>query len=253
MSARKKGLSIEVLSAEKAQLEAELKKLQRERVAWLDSHVSKRMRNKYPLYELKDPIKNRLKKKEQIGKAAAKVFNKKSYLETNIDDIADAVKMSKGGIYHYFSSKDEILFFILDRYMDIVLKDLESQLQTIRDSASKIKFIIERHIDLYTKHMAYSKTLLHDAHCLSPKRHKFIKVKQREYYRIVMDILSEFFEGSGQMKRKELKAFAFLLFGMMNWTYQWYDPKGPIDPKKLSEITWSVFLKGLREQRRELK
>lgn len=214
MSARKKGPSVEALSAEKDQLKAELEMLQRERAAWLDIPLSRPKRKKTPVYEPKDAIKNRLKKQEQIGKAAAKVFNKKSYLETNIDDIAAAVKMSKGGIYHYFSSKDDILFFILDRYMDIVLRDLKSQLKTILDSASKIKFIIERHIDLYANHMEDSKTLLHDAPCLSPKRHKFIKVKQREYYRIVMDILSEFFEGSEEMKRTELKAIAFLLFGI---------------------------------------
>ena len=65
-------------------------------------------------------------KREKIGHAAAKVFNKKGYMETNIDDIATAARMSKGGIYHYFSSKDEILYFILNTYMDIVLKDLES-------------------------------------------------------------------------------------------------------------------------------
>lgn len=193
------------------------------------------------------------KKQEKIGNAAAKVFNKKGYLETNIDDIAAVAKMSKGGIYHYFSSKDEILFFILDSYMDIVLKDLESQVQALRDSALKIKFIIERHIDLYANYTAQAKTLLHDAHCLSPKRFKSINIKEREYYRIVMDVLSEFFEGSGEINRHELKAMAFLLFGMCNWTYHWYDPKGPINPEGLSGIIWTVFMKGITEHRKGSK
>ena len=194
-----------------------------------------------------------LKKKEKIGSAAAKVFNKKGYLKTNIDDIAAAAKMSKGGIYHYFSSKDEILFFILDSYMDIVLKDLESRLQTKKDCTSKIEFIINRHIDLYTNYTAQAKTLLHDAHCLSPKRYKPIKVKEREYYRIVMSVLSEFFEGSGEIKRDELKGIAFLFFGMSNWTYHWYDPKGPINPEELSRIACTVFMKGITERRNESK
>ena len=141
------------------------------------------------------------KKQEKIGNAAAKVFNKKGYLETNIDDIAAAAKMSKGGIYHYFSSKDEILIFILDSYMDIVLKDLESQVEVLGDSVLKIKFIIERHIDLYANYTAQAKTLLHDAHCLSPKRFKSINVKERDYYRIVMNVLSEFFEGFEEITR----------------------------------------------------
>ncbi len=201
------------------------------------------------MYNPKAAIKKGQKKQERIGNAAARVFNKKGYLETNIDDIAAAAKMSKGGIYHYFSSKDEILFFILDSYMDIVLNDLESHIQALRDSPSKIKFIIKRHIDLYANYMAQAKTLLHDAHCLSPKRFRSINVKEREYYRIVMDVLAEFFEGSEAITRDELKAMAFLLFGMCNWTYHWYDPNGPINPEELSEITWTVFLKGITERR----
>lgn len=198
----------------------------------------------------KVPIHKGQIKREKIGHAAAKVFNKKGYMGTNIDDIATAAKMSKGGVYHYFSSKDEILYFILDTYMDIVLKDLESQLQDLQGSASKIKFIIERHIDLYANHIAQAKTLLHDAHCLSPKHFKAISVKEREYYQIVMDVLSEFFKEPVKMKREELKAMAFLLFGMCNWTYHWYDPKGPVKPEELARITWMVFLKGITERRK---
>lgn len=191
------------------------------------------------------------KKRDKIGTAAARIFNKKGYLETNMDDIAAAAKMSKGGIYHYFSSKEEILFFILDSYMDIVLEELEPRLEALRDSTSKMKFIIERHIDLYAKHMAQAKNLLHDAHCLSHKRHQLITVKEREYYRIVLNVLSEFFEGTGKIRREELKTMAFLLFGMCNWTYNWYDPKGPINPEELSKITWTVFLKGITECRKK--
>lgn len=188
-----------------------------------------------------------LKRLAKIGKAAASVFNRKGFLETNMNDIAAAAKLSKGGLYHYFSSKDEILFFVLDNYMDLVLEDLESRLQAFENSSSKIQFIIERHIDLYSNHIAEAKTLLHDAHCLSSKHHKQIADKEREYYRIVTEILSEFFEGSGGIKREDLKVLAFLLFGMCNWTYHWYDPKGGIKPDKLSRIIWTVFLKGITE------
>ena len=191
-----------------------------------------------------------LQRRVQIGKAAASVFNKKGYLETNMDDIAAAAKLSKGGLYHYFSSKDEILFFILDSYMDIVLEDLDDQVRVRRDSTSKIQFIIERHIDLYANHISEAKTLLHDAHCLSAEHHKRISAKERDYYRLVIGVLSEFFEGSAYVKRDELKALAFVLFGMCNWTYHWYDPKRPIKPNELSKIIWTVFLRGITERRK---
>ena len=68
----------------------------------------------------------------RIGKVAAKLFNEKGYLETSLKEISAAARLSKGGIYHYFSSKNEILYFILSNYMDITLEGLEQKLSEIK-------------------------------------------------------------------------------------------------------------------------
>ena len=103
-----------------------------------------------------------LKRVIRIGNVAAKLFNTKGYLQTTMDDITTAARFSKGGIYHYFSSKDEILFFVLDRYLDRVLQDLEHELEEIQNAREKIKFIISRHLRLYTENPAEAKTLLNE-------------------------------------------------------------------------------------------
>lgn len=190
-------------------------------------------------------MENKLKKSLKIGKAAARLFNKKGYLETNMDHIAAAAKMSKGGVYHYFSSKDEILYFILSNYMDLVLDDLESELRKIESASSKIKYIISRQIDLYTGNLAESKTLLHEAHCLPAKHYKKITEKEKTYYRIVSGVLSEFLGDRSEIGKGKVASLSFLLFGMCNWTYSWYNPKGPVSPEKLSELIWTVFLDGI--------
>lgn len=187
----------------------------------------------------------------KIGKAAVELFNKNGYLETNMDDIAAAANMSKGGVYHYFSSKDEILHFILSNYMDLILNDLESDLNQIQDSSSKIKFIISRHIDLYTGNRAEAKTLLHEAHCLPDKYYKTIAEKERKYYRIVSDVLMEFIGDHTKVDKAHITTLTFLLFGMCNWIYSWYNPKGSISPEKLSNMILNIFLKGVHEFREQ--
>ena len=73
--------------------------------------------------------KKRLNKKVgSIAKIGAELFSKKGFAETSMDDIASAAKLSKGGLYHYFSSKTELLNFILDNFMDVVLKGLQDEL-----------------------------------------------------------------------------------------------------------------------------
>jgi len=86
-----------------------------------------------------------------IGRAASKLFNKKGYLETSLKDISTSIKLSKGGIYHYFSSKHEILYFILGNYMDLLHGGLEDELKAIDDPSKKIRYIMLRHLRLFNK------------------------------------------------------------------------------------------------------
>ena len=190
-----------------------------------------------------------LKKAKKIGKAAARLFNRKGYVEANMDDIAAEAKMSKGGIYHYFSSKDEILFFVLTNYMDIMLEDLEAEVQKIKNSSSKIQFVISRHIELYIKYSSEGKTLLHEAHCLPSKYYKKIAAKEKKYFQIASGVLSEFFGGQTKINNGRITVMTFLLFGMCNWVYSWYNPKGDITPEELSEMIWTLFLNGVNRLR----
>jgi AcrR family transcriptional regulator len=198
-----------------------------------------------------NPMENRqkqldhkkLEKASAIGKIAAALFNQKGYLETSMDDISIAGQLSKGGIYHYFSSKDEILYFISTNYMDLLLKDLEQELKKIDGGLSKIKFIIFRHIDTYTKYTSEAKTTLHEAHLLPPQYFKIYSRKEGRYYRIVADVLSEVI--GKHIAKSQLRVITFTLFGMCNWIYHWYKPKGHVSPSELSEIITNIFSKGI--------
>ena len=179
----------------------------------------------------------------RICKTAAKLFNKRGYLETSMNDIAAKAKMSKGGVYHYFTSKDQILYFILSNYMDLILADLEQELSQIESNVSKVKFIISRHINLYTKNLSEAKTLLHEANCLPKNKFEIIAGKQRKYFQIVSRVVRESFEKP--IPKDKLTALTFLLFGMCNWIYSWYDPKGSVTPQELSDLIYDIFLKGM--------
>lgn len=180
---------------------------------------------------------------QRIGRAAARLFNQKGYLETSLADISSAVGMSKGGIFHYFPTKNEILYFILSNYMDVVLEGLEEGLKKCDDSLSKIRFIISRHLELYAKNVHEAKTLLHEANLLPPKYLQSIRQEEKRYFQIVSAILSDFL-GNGARK-DELTAITFSLFGICNWIYSWYNPKGNLSHQELSEIIYNIFSRGL--------
>ncbi len=189
-------------------------------------------------------------KANKIGKTAARLFSRKGYLKTSMDEIAAAAKISKGGMYYYFQSKTEVLFFILSKYMDLVLQDLEKDLSQEKISTDKLKFIISRHIKLYSNNSSEAKVLLHEAHCLPKKHFEVIAEKQRTYFQIASEVLLEVFEYP--IPKDRLTALTFTLFGMCNWIYSWYDPKGAVGPEELSQTIWTLFINGVHEYRAQL-
>ena len=186
-----------------------------------------------------------LKRVLRIGSVAASLFNAKGYLQTTMNDITTAARFSKGGIYHYFASKDEILFFVLDRYLNLVLQDLEQNLAQIESARGKIQYIISRHISLYTQNPAEAKTLLNEKYCLPTKYRRQIDRKEREYFQIVRKVLAGYFAGRQRLPASRITVITFLLFGICNWIFSWYDPKGAVNAASLSEIIWKIFLNGV--------
>lgn len=189
------------------------------------------------------PKKKEVNRAEDIGEAAIILFNEKGYLETTMNEISAAAKLSKGGIYHYFPKKHDILFFILNKYMDLILNGLEKELKESMGSLSKIRSLISYHINHYIKNMAVGKILFHEAYLLPPKYHKIIFKKEREYHRMVAGVLSDFF---GECVTKdELIALTFSFLGICNWIYSWYNPEKSLTSSNLVNIVSQVFCKGV--------
>ncbi len=194
-------------------------------------------------FDTADPRQSRRIMK--IAKIAAELFGTKGYLETSLDDIAAEARVTKGGVYHYFRSKAEILYFICSTYVDLDLENLEESLATLEDPVEKIRFIIFRHIKHYATHEYGAKTLLNEAYCLPSKYYKQVKERERQYLQIVTRVL---FEYLGPGTQKDLvTALAFSLFGMMNWIYSWYDPRKSLKPEELSSLVFQVFTKGVNQ------
>lgn len=192
---------------------------------------------------MNDDNKRLNKKITSIAKIGAELFSKKGFAETSMDDIASAAKLSKGGLYHYFSSKTELLNFILDCFMDIVLKDLQNDLDDINNGLEKVKKLIFRHVELYPKYVAEAKTLFHEVQNLPPKYFNKIVAKEREYHRITANVLANYFGSS--LDKNQINAITFILLGMCNSIYAWYNPKSLISPEQLSQIIFDMLTDGV--------
>ncbi|OPY67523.1 MAG: HTH-type transcriptional repressor KstR2 [Syntrophorhabdaceae bacterium PtaU1.Bin034] len=182
-------------------------------------------------------------KRAFIERKAADLFSRKSYVETSLKDIADAANLSKGGIYHYFATKDEVLYSILDGFMEKGISGLEEDLKAVTDSRSRLRTIVEHIVEHYVVEPSAAKTLLYDLRLLPDENLKAIGRKQRRYLELTVDALNEFF--GGKLKADELTTIAFVLMGMCTWVFTWYNPKGPISAGQLSDIIYNIFVSGI--------
>jgi len=184
------------------------------------------------------------KRVSEVREAAARLFSTRGFLETSMDEIALAAHLSKGGMYHYFKSKTEILYAILSDFMDQVLADIDVLVGSAKSPEEKLSFLIRRHVETYALHRHSARVLLKEANNLPKKHLKKIHDKERRYLNAVEEIIGDLL--GPDTGRDVLKAVTFSLLGMCNWIYSWYDPQGRIDPGRLSEIIMTIFTKGVR-------
>jgi AcrR family transcriptional regulator len=184
-------------------------------------------------------------KLEFILRTAARVFAEKGFHSTSMRDIARETRVSLAGLYYYCKSKDELLFLIQDNCFGHVLARLEARLKETADPVERFRLVVENHLSFFAANMAEMKVLSHEAESLAGEMYDKVSGKKQQYTRTVRRILGEVQSQLGGAQRKlDLTVATYALFGMMNWIYNWYDPKGKLAVADLVEDFARLFLSG---------
>jgi TetR/AcrR family transcriptional regulator, cholesterol catabolism regulator len=183
-------------------------------------------------------------KLEFILRSAARIFADKSYHSTSMRDISRATNVSLAGLYHYCKSKEELLFLIQDNCFGRVLERLEERLANVDDPILKLRILIENHLSFFAANMAEMKVLSHEAESLHGDLHAHVSTRKENYTKLATRILTEVNNAQNSGRTVDLTVATFALFGMMNWIYNWYDPKGKLDVNDLAQNVTQLFLEG---------
>jgi len=175
---------------------------------------------------------------------AAWVCADKGYHPTTMRDLSAASGMSLAGMYYYVRGKEDLLALIQERCFTQVLEGARQAVATASDPQERLQSFIRHHVSFFAHHMAEMKVLSHEA---SPRGVSAIK---RHYVDLLESILKE---AAPEQSAVDRSAATYILFGMMNWIYNWYDPAGHIDPARLADLMASIFLGGFVETHQEAK
>ena len=178
-----------------------------------------------------------------VLKTSAAVFADKGFHSTSMRDISRATKMSLSGLYYYFKSKEELLFLIQDYCFSTVIDDCRRLLEGVDDPIRRLKLLIENHLNYFVQNMNEMKVLSHEADSISGDLFKKVNTKKRQYVNLVMSLLDEIAR-ENRVLGVDVRVATFSLFGMMNWIYNWYNPRKDVDVVGLSNNITRLFLSG---------
>lgn len=185
-------------------------------------------------------------KRAQILKSAARLFARESFDRASMNALARECGISKANIYHYYDSKDALLFDVLDTYLralrdrvlGVVLDGLSPEAQ-LRAVVAEILLAYEGMDD---EHQLQASGIA----ALPPHQQEQLRSYQRDLVRQMSDILARIAPDSFDDDRTKLRAATMSVFGMLNWFYMWNHGADADSRAAYAEMVAHMTLNGVR-------
>lgn len=181
----------------------------------------------------------------RILEVATQVIARSGYEGASMRAVAKACGMSLAGLYHYFESKERILFLIQFRAFSSLLQNLKEKLHGVEDPVEQLRVMIRSHVGHFVENRAALKVCSHELDSLSGEAYQETRRIRRQYYRLTRGIIDRVLDNGVPSGPLDRHVAAMSLFGTLNWLYRWYDPKrGPASNAVANQIT-DQFLCGV--------
>jgi AcrR family transcriptional regulator len=181
---------------------------------------------------------------------AIEVFYEKGYEGASIRDLSRASGMSLAGLYHYFESKEELLYLIQKHTFATIVESLRERLQNVSDPEQRVRLLILNHLEYFLANEKAMKVLSHEDDALHNGFGTEVAGLKREYYRIALEIIEDF--KAGHRLEFSSRVALLSLFGMMNWIYTWYNRRIDANAAQLARDMGDLFLHGICAKQRSL-
>lgn len=182
-------------------------------------------------------------RRRQLLQAAARLFRRKGFNAATTRDIAAAVGMHAGSPFYHFESKAALLFAVMDEGMRAALERQAQAVHLGADPALTLRRLIRAHFDtLHGPGRDFIPVMLYESRSLSPRQRNALAKLQRDYEATWAPIL-EALAASGRL-RTDAGLARMLIFGALNWSVQWFDPKRSASLDDLTDAALALFVHG---------
>ena len=180
-------------------------------------------------------------KSQAIMDCAAGLFAKVGYPSAKMQDVAAACGATKSMLYHYFPTKDDLLFAMLEEHLQKVIAGLQEALATGSTPRERVEALVQVYTQKSNQSRRRHVIAMNDVKFLPKAKQAPLFGLQREIVVLVSQLLREVNPG---LADHVYKPYGLMLIGMLNWADFWYTPSGPMKPQELCERMSRLFLKG---------
>ncbi|HEX9500846.1 MAG TPA: TetR/AcrR family transcriptional regulator [Thermoanaerobaculia bacterium] len=180
----------------------------------------------------------------EVYRTAAEIILEKGYNATSVSDIAQALGITKAGLYHYIHGKTQLLFDIMQYGLNELDREVAQPAMKIADPEARLRFMIAMHARIVTRGHGAVTILVDEARALTPAQNRKVTRKKREYFDFLRDTLKEL-KDAGKLRNVNLTVATFSLLGMINWLSRWYRAEGSLNEKNVGEAIVDIALNGL--------
>ena len=181
-------------------------------------------------------------RREAIVDRAARLFASSGFRGASVSDLAKACETSKSLLYHYYPSKEDVLYAVMSSHIDQLLGDVEEVMARDAPPAVLLHALIHSFMAHYVGAADRQKVLLNELDSLPADKRAEIVAKQRTVIDAVQGLLVRLDPRLSDPAQARVQTM--LLFGMINWTHTWFDPEGPVTADVIADLALDHFLPG---------
>jgi AcrR family transcriptional regulator len=191
------------------------------------------------------PAPSPQRKRDEVVREAAALFDQRGYHATSMEEIADAVGLRKPTLYHYFRSKDEILHGIHEEFIDLLIARQERRARTAMPPPQLLLEAMGDILELMETHRGHVRVFFEHHRELPEAEQAAIVAKRDAYERAVAETIQRGVD-DGDLRPVDVRLATLALFGVCNWAYQWYSAEGPLRSREVAYVFWDLLLNGMR-------
>ncbi|MET0446366.1 MAG: TetR/AcrR family transcriptional regulator [Pseudorhodoplanes sp.] len=181
-------------------------------------------------------------KRRAILDRSAALFARNGYDRTAMAEVAAACGVSKALLYHYYDSKDGLLFDILREHLQELVYAATAVERTLPPRA-RLRTLVGALLESYRDADDEHKIQINEMSKLPPERHRELVGIERELVAIFAESIAQVLPAIGRDKAL-LKPVTMSLFGMLNWHYMWFRERGSMSREDYADLATTVLIEG---------